>query len=256
MTTVKTTLFANVPQPFRRAALGRPLLVEGQKAFLASRAPHISNPDYWRKTVEEFEKGKLDKCDATLDPHVSELIRILGTPNKSIIEYGCGIGRTADLFFRSGFTDYLGIDIAERAIELATQRTGRASFHVGDILNYSAGTLFDAAVATDVLLYLSPEDQIRALINIGTSLVPGAFVLTRWAPGDELIGFKKKPLKPSGFIEGWVFHATPGYLRDLFITCGYRLIERPGYKLIHEETLNTGVKEQKYLVVFARFNGK
>ena len=81
---------------------------------------------------------------------------------KAIVEFGCGVGRAASILESRGFLNYTGIDVAERAIEMARQRLPGMEFRVGNILTYSSRRKFAAAIATDVLLYLSPEEQVKA----------------------------------------------------------------------------------------------
>lgn len=250
------TLFPKLPAELRRSIARQPLLCEGQRAYLQSKAPRISNKAFWERIVEDFEKHKLD--DHTLDPHINKMINMLNDKTKWIIEFGCGIGRTADILRNNHYFNYLGIDIAPRAVELAGQIVPGMAFRTGDIVNFYPGRIFDAAIATDVLLYQSPEDQIRALLNMGRSLVPGAPLLTRWAPGKEWIGLKKREISQTEIVEGWVFHANAGYLEQLFKVAGFEIIQLPGYQRIHPESiiLKPGTefaKPQDYLVVFAIF---
>ena len=245
--------FRSLPQQIRRQAQQLPLLVQAQRRYLQTSAPLISNRVYWQKIVEKFETDKLN--DHTLDPHVNTFLDGLVDPAKSVIEFGCGIGRAAALLESRGFRNYTGIDIAERAIEIAHSRLPNMEFEVGNILAFRAGRRFDAAIATDVLLYLSPEKQIKALINMRKSLKDRAPIILRWAPGEK--GIENDVLiKPPKTVDGekvecWVFLATEEYIQQLLDITGFSLT-RP----IHRDAviINPGTEHQKsqdYFVIYA-----
>ena len=73
---------------------------------------------------------------------------IVSFQDKSIIEFGCGWGS----FFDFGFTcnKYLGIDINEDFIKLATSKYPEHTFIASDILNESSYGKFDIAISSGV----------------------------------------------------------------------------------------------------------
>ena len=244
--------FKSLPQNIRNLADRSTLLVQAQKRFIQSRAPIISNEAYWQKIVAKFETDKLD--DHTLDASIYAFLKNIVNPEKSIIEFGCGIGRTANVLKNKGYRNYLGIDVAMKAVVMAKNRLTDMEFRVGNVLTFTSSRKYDAAIATDVLLYLSPEDQINALINIGKCLKRGAPLIIRWAPAEEGVEndvlIKEKVINDEN-VEGWVFLATEDYVEELLKISGFSLTK----PIIKEEVIiNPGTpyeKPQDYLVIFA-----
>jgi SAM-dependent methyltransferase len=255
---VTNKMFGVLPSSVRVKISSKPILMQAQKRYLNSQALHIDNKLYWEKFVEGFEKNKL--YDDDLHPFINSLLNRLVWPACSVIEYGCGIGRAAGIIRARGFRDYLGVDIAQRAVDLAKERNPEMEFCRGDILNFTAPKLFNAAIATDVLLYLSPEHQIQALLNMKRSLTKGAPILMRWAPGlgdsrrENDISIKNQngnhPIL--GDIKGWVLLVTPDYINNILEATELSLIQPidPKPSKINKNTKYERL--QPYLLVFAK----
>lgn len=242
--------FRSLPSRIRKCAVQSQLLISAQRNFLQSRAPIIDNNAYWAKTGEDFETHKLN--DRTLDPHINAFLDKLANTIKSVIEFGCGIGRTASVLRARGFHNYTGVDVCEKAVAIARQRLPEMGFEVGNILTRRANKRFDAAIATDVLLYLSPEDQIRALLNVNKALKKEAQIILRWAPGENNVLIKSKTVGGEQ-IEGWVFLVTAEYIKELLRLTGFSLVQPIQREAV---VINPGnplyEKQQDYLVILGK----
>ena len=92
-----------------------------------------------------------------------------------VLDVGCGTGLLRRLLDGVAWSEYVGVDLSETAIETArTGPTDRSRFVVGDVMTLDLGR-FDIIVANEVLYY-APEpraflDQLRA------SLAPGGLLL-------------------------------------------------------------------------------
>ena len=148
------------------------------------------------------------------------------------------------------FTSYLGIDICDEAVYMAKGGHRGARFAKGDAVDFSSPERFDSAIATDVLLYLSPEDQIRALLNLREALHKEAPLFVRWAPGEnttqmtKIMGTK---------IEGWAFLPSKVYIKELFRVAGFTLTEPVRSE---PELMNNGADEERYQVFFENIRAK
>ena len=196
------------------------LIIQGHKAFQASRAPKIDINRYWELTGPDFERGKL--LDVSLVPHISRFLDLIPDQASSILDVGCGIGRTYDLLSSRGYTNYNGIDICQSSIEDALTRHPGVRFINESLLSYEPGRVFDSAIATDVLLYLSPLDQIRALLKMRSIIKPEVPVLIRWAAGNNNVEIKSKKVG-NETVEGWVFLIDLPYLEQLLRVMGFDL---------------------------------
>jgi 2-polyprenyl-3-methyl-5-hydroxy-6-metoxy-1,4-benzoquinol methylase len=107
---------------------------------------------------------RLQICIELLGPHVS---------GKRVLELGCGSGFLAGAFMAAGATEYLGIDISERALAVAKDRyvdndwDGRLSFKAGTIQDFEAAN-HDIVLSLGLLDWLSDEELSALLDHQGT----------------------------------------------------------------------------------------
>lgn len=155
--------------------------------------------------------------------HLNVFLKDVRDPVRSIIEYGCGVGRAAGVLKGRGFWNYTGIDLVETAVQLAKEKVPGMEFKVGSILSHSPAKIYDGAIVIDVLLWLSPEEQIKSLVNINKSLSMGAPLFIRWAAGNDSIVCNKRN-NGKEEIEEWLFLATREYIKQTLKICGFSLI--------------------------------
>lgn len=88
---------------------------------------------------------------------VAKLLR--GHAGSSVLEVGCGTGNLAQLLFDSTSLQYQGFDFSPVAVQMATRRTGRPDFYVGDATQAQtyAGRRYDAIVCTEVLEHIEQD---------------------------------------------------------------------------------------------------
>lgn len=230
------------------------LVTQGHRDFLASRAPSISINRYWDLTGLGFELSNLPNI--SLHPHIERFLDVVADPQRSIFEAGCGIGRTYDVLRQRGFTNYLGIDICRSSIEEASARYPKAAFVHENLLSYAPPHIFDSAIATDIMQYFSPLNQVRALLGLrgilnpldqaAAPLVnPHRPMLLRWAAGNNTVDYKSKIIE-GDTVEGWVFLVDEPYLRQLLYVTGFS----PMY-LEKEEITLTGGRVIPYHIAIA-----
>lgn len=217
----------------------------------AKDVPHeTDNIEYWMAVGPSFEEGRLRTDDRTLEPHVTEFLARMRDKNMSILDVGCGIGRTSDIVWAQGFRNYTGIDVSQDNILAAAIGIKGFQFEVANILDFRPGTVFNSAIVSDVLLYMYPPEQIKALMNLQSMLSPGAPVLVRWAPGDNKIEIKKRDVEGGETMKGFVFLASEGYIRQIMGISGFSV-----NSIKHEEIQrNFSTKEkrvQPYLIIHA-----
>jgi SAM-dependent methyltransferase len=87
--------------------------------------------------------------------------------NKAVVELGCGSGIIAGKFLEYGASSYLGIDIAESAVEKARSRHGhdaRMQFQVGNVADLSSLSA-DLIVSLGLFDWLTDE-EIAAVFRL------------------------------------------------------------------------------------------
>ncbi len=111
------------------------------------------DPIFWRKEFEIF-------CDLA--------------KGKKILEIGCGAGRDASLFHKSGF-DYLGTDASKGMIKQAQTRLPECNFQVMDFykLDFPTST-FDGFWACAALLHIPKPRLNKVLVSIKKIMKKGA----------------------------------------------------------------------------------
>lgn len=111
---------------------------------------------------------KFDNLGARLDD-IKEIFSFLKKANPHILEIGCGNGRDAQELIKHT-NNYLGIDIAEKMIELAREKVPQANFLVADIENYKFPANLDLIFASASLIHLPKEKLKQVLVNASSAL--------------------------------------------------------------------------------------
>jgi len=134
----------------------------------------------------------------------------------SILDLGCGTGRHAVEFARSGHR-VSGVDLSPQMLGIAAARlrdpesglAGHASFQVGDVRDVQLGMRFDAIFCLfHVLCYLPEPDDIRAAFdNARRHAKPGAAYLF-------------------DFWQGAAVLASPPTAREKVVTIGSTVVRR------------------------------
>lgn len=107
-----------------------------------SNRQDIDNPEYWKqRLVRAKKKGEIHKSiyECTEDQwklikvkHQQVLNRVI-LPNESILDAGCGYGRLLSLLPKSWSGDYLGIDLSEDFVDMASDSYPDKTFLVGPL---------------------------------------------------------------------------------------------------------------------------
>ena len=70
-------------------------------------------------TLQYFEEGSTKRYKA--EPHIKNFVQFSSYAGKRVLEIGCGIGADAVEFAKAG-AEYVGIDISQESLNLATKR--------------------------------------------------------------------------------------------------------------------------------------
>ena len=97
-------------------------LHKARDRFRALLQTHGSAKPKQRLWDTEFANGRWDCLDTTTDDCVYSRLESWGKGG-SILDLGCGSGSTANELTESAFSEYIGVDISEVAIEKAQERT-------------------------------------------------------------------------------------------------------------------------------------
>src|SRR4030042_174321 len=126
------------------------------------------NPDNDKRGTDEYYKS-VCRPDfyLTLNPLSENWVRIFKEyikPNKSILELGCSVGRNLYFLFKGGFKKVHGVEINERAKELARINYGK---EIADIIETSSiedwlkknKKKFDVVFVSGVFMHIHPKSE-------------------------------------------------------------------------------------------------
>lgn len=119
-------------------------------------------------TVQTYNKSadalaeKFDSLGARVED-VEETFKLVDKANPKVLEVGCGNGRDAEEIIKRT-TDYLGVDISERLIELARKKVPEGRFEVADIEGYQLQQGLDIIFAFASLLHI-PKESLKDFLS-------------------------------------------------------------------------------------------
>ncbi len=96
-------------------------------------------------------------------PLILKLLKKFKGEKIKILDAGCGTGKLCEILLNYNFEVY-GIDISEKAIEIAKSRNNKIHYKVGDVTNlrkYYKNDFFDVIVCTFVTLYLKELELLK-----------------------------------------------------------------------------------------------
>jgi acetyltransferase-like isoleucine patch superfamily enzyme len=143
---------ATTLERYRRGALHRLLLVDYR--HLQRWYWEFRTPDLDRSAVAAPEECAL----------IGDVMERYGV--KSVLDVGCGTGRLFSVYKRKGATRVMGIDIARRALALASQRHPDVPVKRVRAEHLPVGERFDAVFTNRVLQHIDPLDLPDALDRI------------------------------------------------------------------------------------------
>lgn len=111
------------------------------------------------KSIEENLKG-----EEILKRSVSVLAKLLKPSRHSVLDLGCGYGRTAKEFLQQGF-EYTGIDVSPDAIKQAQQDNPEGTFLVMDLNKWEPTTCFDVVCAFYILVHFVDDDKWSTFLD-------------------------------------------------------------------------------------------
>jgi len=122
-----------------------------------------------QQTVESYNKSakaltnKFDDIGARVED-IKRGFSYINKKNPRVLEIGCGHGREAKEITRRT-SDYLGIDISEKLIEIARKENPDSKFEVADIEDYVFPKNIDIIFAFASLLH-SDKNKMKKILDL------------------------------------------------------------------------------------------
>jgi trans-aconitate methyltransferase len=143
---------------------------------LSGYRPQRVSPETWDREYREGQWDYLRRMDS-----LAGLVSILGycqfLEPASILDAGCGEGLLAEKLKLLPYTSYLGMDVSQEAIALASKRLGddRSRFTVADAWAFQTDARFDVIVFNQSLYYLT--DPAGVLQKYQAMLAPSGRII-------------------------------------------------------------------------------
>lgn len=127
--------------------------------------------------VRENEEGVDRKMGPIFKARLKTLMQLAEwstLQGKKALEVGCGTGRDIEEFKLEGLTDYLGLELSNEMLNLASSRHPDFNFQQRDFYEYPyPEETYDLIWASAALLHLTPDEALETIRNFYKALKPG-----------------------------------------------------------------------------------
>jgi SAM-dependent methyltransferase len=173
---------------------------------------------------------------------VQQIGRCLSCAPKSILDYGCGIGRNIP-FLKSRFphASHYGCDISDQSLAMARERNPGATFFLNN--ERASGLRFEVIVVANVFHHVIPVERPGVIQQLKEFLSPrGTVFVFEHNPLNPLTQYSVKqcPFDKDAQLVG------PGALASLFTANGWTL-RRIDYTLFFPEWARSFAWLERYL---------
>lgn len=96
---------------------------------------------------------------------------------ESIIEYGCGLGKTSNFIHKNTGVDILGIDISETSINKAKQNFPHLNFKVDDIINIGNYPDYSCYFFSEITWYILEDKMIDNVFKVMSEKLKGKYFI-------------------------------------------------------------------------------
>lgn len=138
----------------------------------------------------EYQKGYWDKLtDIEEMGHYAIIAAYIQrfTSAPKILDIGCGEGVLLNYLSKDIYSEYLGIDLSQTAIDKATiKQDSKTRFQICDISTFTSKSNFDVIILNEVLYYLSNPVKVMSQLNDSMN-ASSIFIVSMVFPAGEYI---------------------------------------------------------------------
>ena len=165
--------------------------------------------------MTDWSKGEYERTARTLEPAAEVAVAELDPqPGQRVLDVACGTGNAAALMVRAGAST-VGLDGAERLVEVARERVPEAEFVVGDAAALPfADAEFDGVVSVFGVIFAPIGTTVAELLRV--TRPGGRIVLTTWIPTGPISKLTATIRDAFGQPEQPHTWSDPDIVRDLF----------------------------------------
>lgn len=151
---------------------------------------------YWQARHEQYllnpqgvgnavlDVAENERIYQAIDAYVANIVIKLDRHNPiRVLDLGCGIGMLASAFLRTG-CEYTGVDISDKAVEIARGKYPAGRFCVANIADLPLAGPFDIIIERTVFIHLVEDDYWRSVVREVCRLLSsdGVFILMDQLP--------------------------------------------------------------------------
>jgi methionine biosynthesis protein MetW len=195
----------------------------------------IQHKDYY----ERYWSTRDTRPDGSVGPELRQLLQRTVSSTSTVLDVGCGDGRTCGLWLKDRAAEYVGVDISELAISEA-RAAGLDARRIDDAtaLPFADGQ-FDVVVCVEVLEHVFLPHRVAG--EIQRVLRPGGVLLvtvpnvTYWRRRLELVVGRWNPFGDGlSTTQPWrdphIRFFTRGSLENMLLSSGFTDVKVGGYR--------------------------
>ena len=157
------------------------------RGILQKWGPTSTRRNLWNT---EFANGRWDYIDSTPEDCVYLFLRKY-LRGGSLLDLGCGSGNTGTELETNSYSNYIGVDISDVAIEKAKERSARARrarrnrYFQADIVKYVPAVNHDVILFRESLFYVPLARTRTMLYRYRKYLKPDGVIIVRMCDRDK-----------------------------------------------------------------------
>lgn len=172
--------------------------------------------DPWNQTKEGYVENSISR------QIVVNYIKSFGL--KSIIEYGCGLGKTVNFIYQNTGINILGIDISETSITKSKEKYPNLKFKADDILNIENYPEYDCYFFSEITWYLLEDKMLDKVFEVMSNKLKGKYLI------HNLVFYKGQQKYGTGYFTN---------LDEFIKFCPFDLLGRVEIDIKHSDTIET-----------------
>ena len=172
--------------------------------------------DPWNQTKEGYVENSISR------QIVVNYIKSFGL--KSIIEYGCGLGKTVNFIYQNTGVNILGIDISETSIIKSKENYPNLKFKVDDILNIENYPDYECYFFSEITWYMLEDKMLDKVFDIMSDKLKGKYLI------HNLVFYKGQQKYGTNYFTN---------LDEFIKFCPFELLGRVEIDIKHSDTIET-----------------
>ena len=125
--------------------------------------------DPWNQTSEGYVENSISRqvvCNYLKNFNI-----------KSIVEFGCGLGKTTKFISDNTGVDILGVDISETSIKKSKSKYPELKFEVNDISNITEYNNYDCLFFSEITWYILENNKIDKIFDLMKKKLEGKYFI-------------------------------------------------------------------------------